>query len=77
MELAGNSNAGTATAFLRSAIGGRAQHPEPLIVIWDNSPARDWSKIWRRDPGLSRHTQPEPAPGELAQLQSGLQRSGL
>ncbi len=27
----------------------------------------------RRHPGLSDHTRPEPAPGELAQLQSGLQ----
>ena len=36
MELEGNSNAGTSTAFLRQL---RGQHPEPLIVIWDNSPA--------------------------------------
>ncbi|MDE2788317.1 MAG: IS630 family transposase [Chloroflexota bacterium] len=36
MELEGNSNAGTPTAFLRQL---RGQHPEPLIVIWDNSPA--------------------------------------
>ena len=36
MELEGNSNAATSTAFLRQL---RAQHPEPLTVIWDNSPA--------------------------------------
>ena len=70
MELEGNSNAATSTAFLRQL---RAQHREPLIVIWDNPPARDWSKIWRCFPGLSHHTRPEPALGELAQLQSGLQ----
>ena len=39
MELEGNSNATTSAAFLRSATGGRAQHTEPLTVIWDNSPA--------------------------------------
>ena len=36
MELEGNSNAGTSADFLRQL---RAQHGEPLIVIWDNSPA--------------------------------------
>ena len=36
MELEGNSNASTPTAFLRQL---RARHPEPLVVIWDNSPA--------------------------------------
>ena len=36
MELEGNSNSVTSTAFLRQL---RAQHSEPLIVIWDNSPA--------------------------------------
>ena len=39
MELEGNSNSETSAAFLRSATGGRAHHPEPLAVIWDNSPA--------------------------------------
>ena len=39
MELAGNSNAATATTFLRQL---RARHIGPLTVIWDNSPAR-WS----------------------------------
>ena len=36
MELEGNSNAVTLAAFLRQL---RAQHTEPLTVIWDNSPA--------------------------------------
>jgi transposase len=36
MLVAGNCNAETSTAFLRQL---RARHTEPLIVIWDNSPA--------------------------------------
>ena len=36
MELEGNSNSATSAAFLRQL---RAQHTEPLTVIWDNSPA--------------------------------------
>ena len=36
MELAGNSNAATATTFLRQL---RARHIGPLTVIWDNSTA--------------------------------------
>ena len=36
MEIAGNSNAETSTAFLRQL---REKHPEPLVVIWDNGPA--------------------------------------
>ena len=36
MELEGNSNAAASTAFLQQQ---RGQHPQPLIVIWDNSPA--------------------------------------
>ena len=36
MELEGNSNAATSTAFLRQL---RARHTQPLAVIWDNSPA--------------------------------------
>ncbi len=36
MELEGNSNATTSAAFLKQL---RGQHPEPLMVIWDNSPA--------------------------------------
>jgi transposase len=36
MELVGNSTAATSAAFLQQL---RAKHPEPLIIIWDNSPA--------------------------------------
>ncbi len=36
MELEGNSNSETSTAFLRQL---RMRHPEPLTMIWDNSPA--------------------------------------
>jgi transposase len=36
MELEGNSCAETSVTFLQHL---RAQHPEPLIVIWDNGPA--------------------------------------
>ena len=36
MELDGNSTAETSAAFLQQL---RANHPEPLIVIWDNGPA--------------------------------------
>ncbi len=36
MELAGTSSSATSAAFLRQL---RANHPEPLIVIWDNGPA--------------------------------------
>ena len=36
MELEGDSNSVTSAAFLRQL---RAQHTEPLTVIWDNSPA--------------------------------------
>jgi transposase len=36
MELDGNSSAATSVTFLQQL---RAHHPQPLIVIWDNSPA--------------------------------------
>ena len=36
MELEGNSNSATSAAFLGQL---RERHAEPLIVIWDNSPA--------------------------------------
>ena len=36
MELEGNSNSTTSTTFLHQL---RARHPQPLTVIWDNSPA--------------------------------------
>jgi len=35
MALVGNSTAETSAAFLRHV---RAHHPEPLVVLWDNSP---------------------------------------
>ena len=37
-----NCNAETSTAFLRQL---RDQHTEPLIVIWDNSPAHRGPEI--------------------------------
>ena len=51
MELEGNSNSAT---FLQRL---RAQHPEPLIVIWDNSPAhrRDTIRAYLSTPGLHLH----------------------
>ena len=36
MELESNSTAETSVAFLQQV---RAHHPEPIIIIWDNSPA--------------------------------------
>lgn len=36
MDLTGTSSSATSTTFLRQL---RANHPEPLIVIWDNGPA--------------------------------------
>ena len=36
MELTGTSSSATSAAFLKQL---RANHPEPLIVIWDNGPA--------------------------------------
>jgi transposase len=36
MELIGNSTAETSTTFLRQL---RGNHPEPLVMIWDNGPA--------------------------------------
>ena len=36
MELEGTSNSATSTAFLQQL---RRHHTEPLIVIWDHSPA--------------------------------------
>ena len=42
MELEGNSCAETSVAFLRQL---RANHDEPLIVIWDNGPAHGGDAI--------------------------------
>lgn len=36
MELEGTSTAATSAAFLAQL---RGNHPEPLVVIWDNGPA--------------------------------------
>jgi transposase len=51
MELDGNSNAATSVQFLQQL---RAQHPEPLIVIWDNGPAHggDERRAYLRTPDL-------------------------
>ena len=52
-ELAGNCNAGTAADLLRQL---RAPHREPLIVIWDNSPAHrgDAIRAYRTTPNRNR-----------------------
>ena len=57
MELEGNSNSTTSADFLRSASGGRARHPEPLTVVWDNSPAHrgDALRAYLATPGLNLH----------------------
>lgn len=51
MELQGNSNAETSTAFLKQL---RENHAEPLNVIWDNAPAHhgDALRAYLTTPGL-------------------------
>ena len=51
MELQGNSNAETSTAFLKQL---RAKHAGPLNVIWDNAPAHhgDALRAYLATPGL-------------------------
>ena len=51
MELEGNSNSETSAAFLRQL---RARHPEPLTLIWDDSPAHrgDAIRAYLTTPGL-------------------------
>ena len=51
MELEGNSNSGTSTAFLEQ-LGEK--HPGPLNVIWDNAPAHRGEALreYLRTPGL-------------------------
>ena len=51
MELEGNSNSGTSTAFLEQL---REKHPGPLNVIWDNAPAHRGEALreYLRTPGL-------------------------
>ncbi len=52
MELEGNSNPVTSAAFLGQL---RERHTEPLIVIWDNSPAHrgDAVRAYLTTPGLN------------------------
>ena len=52
MELEGNSNSATSVAFLKQL---RAQHTEPLTVIWDNSPAHrgDALRVYLATPDLN------------------------
>ena len=42
MPVEGNTNAATSVTFLKQL---REQHPEPLIVIWDNGPAHHGPEI--------------------------------
>ena len=42
MSVLGNTNAETSVAFLKQL---REQHPEPLIVIWDNGPSHHGPEI--------------------------------
>ena len=52
MELESNSNSATSAAFLLQL---RERHPEPLTVIWDNSPAHrgDAPRAYLATPGLN------------------------
>ena len=72
MELEGNSNGESSAAFLEQL---RERHGGRLDVIWDNAPAHrrigapgSGDAVILGDPG------PEPAAGEPAWLQPGLQR---
>jgi transposase len=51
MELTGTSSSATSAAFLRQL---RADHPGPLVVIWDNGPAHggDAVRDYLATPGL-------------------------
>ena len=53
MELEGNSNSGTSTAFLERL---RQRHSGPLNVIWDNAPGHRGEALreYLRTPGLNR-----------------------
>ena len=57
LELEGNSNSTTSVAFLSVAFLRqlRAQHTEPLTVIWDNSPAHrgDALRAYLANPNLN------------------------
>ncbi len=52
MELTGTSSSATSAAFLQQL---RANHPEPLIVIWDNGPAHGGEDVrtYLTTPGLA------------------------
>ena len=50
MELTGTSSSATSAAFLRQL---RANHPGPLVVIWDNGPAHGGDAV-RDVPGDAR-----------------------
>ena len=52
MELTGTSSSATSAAFLRQL---RAEHAEPLIVIWDNGPAHGGEAVrdYLATPGLA------------------------
>jgi hypothetical protein len=60
MELTGNSTAATSAAFLQQL---RANHPGPLVVIWDNGPAHRGAEIreYLSTPGLALQLVPLPA----------------
>jgi transposase len=59
MEVEGNSNAETRAAFLAQL---RANHPGPLVVIWDNGPAHRGGPIreYLATPGLDLRPMPLP-----------------
>ena len=59
MEVEGNCTAETSAAFLRQL---RANHPEPLIVIWDNGPAHRGEPLrsYLATPGLRLRLVPLP-----------------
>jgi transposase len=54
LPLAENSTAETSVAFLKHL---RAQHTEPLIIIWDNAPAHggDPLRVYLRTPDVRLH----------------------
>ncbi len=54
MELTGTSSSATSAAFLRQL---RADHPGPLVVIWDNGPAHcgDAVRDYLATPDLALH----------------------
>jgi transposase len=51
MELTGTSSSATSAAFLKQL---RANHPGPLVVIWDNGPAHGGAAVrdYLAAPGL-------------------------